>query len=164
MNAHTADTQREHRTTGAVDAARAAGEPESPEPTRTVLVIDRELPIGLAANAAAVLALTLGALEPDLRGADFTDGSGEPHPGLFPAGLPVLAADPPRLWALRKHARKQAVRVVDLPSAGQQTNDYEAFRHTVASTPEPDLRYVGIALHGPARVIRSLTGGLPLLR
>jgi hypothetical protein len=135
-----------------------------PEPTRTVLVIDRELPIGLAANAAAVLALTLGALEPDLAGEDFTDGSGEPHPGLFPAGLPVLAADAPGLWAVRKQARKQSVRVVDLPRAGQQTNDYETFRRTVAGTPEPDLRYLGIALHGPAKLIRSLTGGLPLLR
>lgn len=158
MDAHTPSTQQEDRTT-----AEAAGG-AAPAPTRTVLVIDRELPIGLAANAAAVLALSLGALESGLPGADFTDASGEPHHGLFPTGLPVLAADAPRITALRTRARKQTVRVVDFPHAGQQTNDYETFRHTVASTPEPDLRYLGVALHGPAKIVRSLTGGLPLLR
>src|SRR5918992_2780684 len=40
---------------------------------RCVIVVDEDLPAGLAANAAAVLALTLGAREPELVGADFVD-------------------------------------------------------------------------------------------
>lgn len=131
---------------------------------RTVLVINRELPAGLAANAAAVLALSLGALKPGLPGPDFVDGSGEQHPGLFPAGLPVLAASAADLSALRRRARERGIRVVDFPSVGQQTNDYGEFRRVVAGTPEPDLRYLGVALHGPAKAVRAVTGGLPLLR
>src|SRR3954470_19357397 len=50
---------------------------ETPSPdtttTRTVVVIDRDLPRGLAANAAAVLALTLGVHRPSLVGPDFDD-------------------------------------------------------------------------------------------
>ena len=47
---------------------------------RCVIVVDESLPAGLAANAAAVLALTLGAREPDLVGADFVDADAQPHP------------------------------------------------------------------------------------
>ena len=59
-------------------------------PERCVIVIDEELPPGLAANAAAVLALTLGAIEPALVGAEFLDADEGAHPGLIPTGLPVL--------------------------------------------------------------------------
>jgi hypothetical protein len=54
-------------------------------PERCVIVVDEALPPRLAANAAAVLALTLGALEPALAGADFVDGDEEAHPGLIPS-------------------------------------------------------------------------------
>ena len=128
------------------------------------MVLDRQLPVGLAANAAAVLALTLGALEPALPGPDFTDAAGHTHPGLFPAGLPVLGAEPADLVALRERAQSSGVRVVAFPVAGQQTNEYEQFRDTVASTAPGQLRCLGLLLHGPAKAVRSLTGGLALLR
>ena len=53
-------------------------------PERCVIVVDESLPPGLAANAAAVLALTLGAREPALVGADLVDADDRSHPGLFP--------------------------------------------------------------------------------
>ena len=40
---------------------------------RSVVVVDRDLPKGLAANVAAVLAMTLGVRTPELIGADFED-------------------------------------------------------------------------------------------
>ncbi|WP_092864827.1 DUF2000 family protein [Quadrisphaera sp. DSM 44207] len=135
-----------------------------PVGVRSAIVLDRQLPAGLAANAAAVLALTLGALEPDLPGPDVPDAAGEVHPGLFPTGLPVLAAAAGDLAPLRARALRAGVRVVDLPAVGQQTTDYEAFCAAVAATAAADLAYAGVLLHGPARAVRSLTGGLPLLR
>ena len=65
---------------------------------RCVIVVDESLPAGLAANAAAVLALTLGAREPDLVGADFVDADAQPHPGLIPIGLPSCARRAPSSW------------------------------------------------------------------
>ena len=49
-------------------------------PERCVIVIDEALPPGLAANAAAVLALTLGREEPALVGAGFVDADEGAHP------------------------------------------------------------------------------------
>jgi hypothetical protein len=131
-------------------------------PTRTVVVIDRSLPKGLAANAAAVLALTLGARRPQLVGADFADGSGSAHPGLIPVGLPILAADPAELPALRTEAHERGLLVVALPAAGQQTTDYEEFRAAVAATASPD--YLAILVSGRPKDVRAVTGQLGLLR
>ena len=131
---------------------------------RCVIVVDEDLPAGLAANAAAVLALTLGAREPGLVGADFVDADAEPHPGLIPIGLPVLRAPRIDLVELRRRAAADRVTVVDFPVFGQQTNDYEEFRGMVAATPAAELSYLGVALSGSARAVRRLTGRLALLR
>ena len=130
--------------------------------TRTVVVVDRELPKGLAANVTAVLALTLGAQRPDLVGPDFEDAQGGVHPGLFPAGLPILGADAAEFPALREEARERGLLVVDMPAPGQRTNDYEEFRAAVAS--DADLAYLGILVSGAPKHVRAITGQLALLR
>ncbi|WP_196807574.1 DUF2000 domain-containing protein [Candidatus Solirubrobacter pratensis] len=138
----------------------------TPEPqttaTRTVLVIDRELPKGLAANAAAILALTLGVHRPQLIGAPFEDAAGSQHPGLIPTGLPVLGAEAAELPAIRDAARERGLLVVDAPVAAQQTNDYDEFRAAVAASPE--LGYLALLVSGPPKAVRAVTGQLALLR
>ena len=133
-------------------------------PERCVIVVDQELPPGLAANAAAVLALTLGARAPELAGADFADGDDQTHPGLIPIGLPVLKAPRDELGDLRARAAAAGLGVIDFPTFGQQTTDYEAFRAAVADTPAAQLEYLGLAVYGERRPVGRLTGNLSLLR
>jgi hypothetical protein len=132
--------------------------------TRTVIVDDRELPKGLAANAVAILSISLGAAEPDLPGPDVRDGGGRTHPGLFPGGLPILGVERGRLATVHDGARERGLRVVSLPAVAQQTNSYETFTTTVAATAAEDLEYVGVLVHGEGKAVRALTGDLPLLR
>ena len=131
---------------------------------RCIIVVDEALPAGLAANAAAVLALTLGAREPGLVGADLIDADEEAHPGLIPIGLPVLRAPRDELGRLRARAGQAGLGVIDFPAFGQRTNDYDEVRDAVARTPTAALEYLGLALHGPRRAVSRLTGGLALLR
>jgi hypothetical protein len=131
---------------------------------RTVIVVDRDLPKGLAANAAAVLAHGFGARLPDLVGPDFEDARGASHTGLIPTGLPILGADAAGLTALRDAAAEQGLVVVDLPTAAQQTNDYDVFRAAVASPGPGALGYLGVLVSGPPKTVRRLTGSLGLLR
>jgi len=126
------------------------------------MVVDETLAPGLAANAAAVLAMTLGAKLPGLLGQDYEDGAGERHPGLITTGLPVLRASAEQLPALRAKALEAEVGVVGFPVHGQRTNDYDTFRELVARTPEPE--YLGLAFYGPGKTLRRLTGSLGLLR
>lgn len=133
-------------------------------PERYVILVDRDLPAGLATNAAAVLALTIGARFPHLPGADLLHADGATHPGLIPMGLPVLATSATECARVRTTALAADVFVVDFPTLGQQTTDYDAFAHAVHATPGSELSYLGVALCGPAKTVRKLTGGLPLLR
>lgn len=137
-----------------------------PEATaeRCVIVVDDALPAGLAANAAAVVALTLGRRRPDLLGADLIDAAGIAHPGLIPIGITVLAAPAADLTVVRAKGLARGVEVVDFPTAGQETTDYDAFRATVAATPVGDLRYAAVGVVGPRRDVGKLVGRLPLLR
>jgi hypothetical protein len=57
------------------------------------MVIDGDLPRGLAVNAAGVLAVTLGRRIEGIVGPDVSDAFGEPHAGLVNVPIPVLAAD-----------------------------------------------------------------------
>jgi hypothetical protein len=130
--------------------------------TRTVVVIDRELPKGLAANVTAVLAITLGVHRPDLVGPDFEDADGRVHLGLFPTGLPVLGADAGELPALREAARERGLLVVDMPAPAHRTNDYDEFRAAVVS--DHELAYLGMLVSGPPKHVKAITGQLGLLR
>jgi hypothetical protein len=129
---------------------------------RCVVVVDETLAPGKAANAAAVMAMTLGTKVPDLIGEDFQDAAGGAHPGLFRHGLPILKARPEQLKELRAKAVAAEVGVVAFPVNGQQTTDYEDFRAMVATLTEPD--YLGLALYGPDKLVRKLTGSFGLLR
>lgn len=133
-------------------------------PERCVIVVDEELPPGLAANAAAVLALTLGSQLPVLVGPPYRDADANEYAGLFGRGLPVLRATAAELQALLGDAYEKEVGVITMPAAAQQTTDYEAFRARMAETPIAEVAPLALLLHGPKRAIAKLTGRLSLLR
>jgi hypothetical protein len=133
-------------------------------PNRCVIVLDRDLPIGQAANAAAVISVTIGQRHPVLVGEQFVDASGSTHPGLIPIGIAVLAASRDDLRDLRRQGLEAGCDIVDLPVAGQQTTDYHAFREMVAVVEAQDLEYVGIALIGRKKQISKIVGRLGLLK
>lgn len=134
------------------------------DPGLCVIVVDEALPPGLAANAAAVMALSLGATAPALVGPGFADADGHPHAGLIDRGLPILRAPAADLLGLRTQARSAGLGVIDLPTFAQQTTDYESFCAQIGRTAAADLDYLGVLVHGPKRAVRRLTGSLPLLR
>lgn len=138
-------------------------EPEF-EPSRCVIVVDSALPPGRAANAAAVVALTLGKRHAELPGEDLVDASGHRHPGLIPIGIAVLGADAAALRALREAALKSGLDIVDFPSQGQETTDYGRFCAQVATVPSDRLTYVAVGVYGPRKAVGRIVGKFPLLK
>ena len=132
-------------------------------PTRCVIVVDRDLPRGLLANAIAVIALTVGQRHPVLVGAPLIDGAGFAHPGLIPIGVAMLAASRDELPAIRQRALESGCDVVDFPVDGQQTKDYQTFRDAVAALRPEAISYTGVALVGPKKEISKIVGKLDLL-
>ena len=135
----------------------------APVPERCVIVVDSALPPGRAANAAAVLALTIGQRHPGLVGAPLLDARGQTMPGLIPIGISVLAATQDELGALASAGDAAGLDVLRFPVEGQQTKNYTEFLAAVAQVERDALRYVGIALVGGKKPISKLVGKLDLL-
>jgi len=126
-------------------------------PERCVIVLDEQLPAGRAANAAAVIALTVGQRHPGLVGQPLTDASGQAHPGLIPIGITVLSATAEELGVIHQQAAAlESVDVVDFPIQGQMTTNYSEFMAVVAQIPAAELRYLGLALVGERKAVARL--------
>jgi hypothetical protein len=135
--------------------------------TRCAFVIDQGLPRGLIANTAAILAMTFGRDRPDLVGQAVHDADGIRHEGITTIVMPILMTDADGLLALRGRAAPHeaaGIGLIDVTEAAQQAKDYQAYEIRIGSMRHDDLRYLGLCLHGPAALVRSLTGDLPLLQ
>ena len=134
---------------------------------KCVMVIDEALPLGLMANTAAIMGITLGQKMPEVVGADVTDRSGCTHLGIIEFPVPILRSAPEGLRTLREKLYRpefQDVTTVDFSDLAQSCKTYGEFINRLRDTAEGDLQYFGIALCGPKRKINQLTGSMPLLR
>ncbi len=132
---------------------------------KCVIVVDGDLPIGLIANASAVMGVSIGHLFPEVLGTDTQDKSGQNHRGITAIVLPILKANAQKISALFAATKNDAdIVVMDFSDVAQRTRDYADYTAQLAATNPEELRYAGIALYGDAKKIKSLTGSLPLLR
>ena len=69
---------------------------------KCVMIIDEALPLGLIANTAGILGMTLGKLNPETVGPDVQDQSGRAHLGIVALPVPVLKADGEKIRAIRE--------------------------------------------------------------
>ena len=134
---------------------------------RCVFVIAQDIPVGLVANTAAILSMTLGRNFPNLIGPDLIDGAGTCHRGITTVVLPILKATSDAISTIRSKVLSKDsgdIFVADVSNAAQETKSYEEYAARLQIALEDDLRYLGLCLYGPDSAVRSLTGNLPLFR
>lgn len=133
---------------------------------KCVMVIDDSIPLGLIANTAAVLALTLGRkIESIGIGPDTYDATDGKHQGITTVPIPILKSDKDRIKEIRERAvLEDALFVVDFTNAAQGTTTYRQYTLNMRSMNPERLTYLGIALFGGKKAVNTLTGNLPLLR
>lgn len=139
----------------------------NPETEKCVLVIDEELPLGIIANSAAILGMTLGKRMPELVGTDVLDKDGNQHLGIIEIPLPILKASADNLKKLRTRLYKVTfsdLLTVDFSDIAQSCKAYEDYICKMSSVSQNELSYWGIAICGNKKKVNKLTGSLPLLR
>lgn len=132
---------------------------------KCVIIIDRDLPLGLIANTAAILGITIGAKMPEAVGENVSDGAGCEHMGIIEFPVPVLKASSERLGRLRLSLYDKEfsdLTAVDFSDIAQSCKTYDEFIDKLGAA--EDIRYFGIALCGDRKKISRLTGSLPLLK
>ena len=134
---------------------------------KCVMVIDGNLPLGIIANTAAILGITLGKKMPEVVGEDVTDGSGNIHLGIIEFPVPVLEGTPEAIREIREKLYQpefQDLTAVDFSDLAQGCKTYDEFIKKLGRTPERDLQYLGLAICGDRKRVNRLTGNMPLLR
>nr|WP_062341246.1 DUF2000 domain-containing protein [Herbidospora sakaeratensis] len=131
--------------------------------TKLVMVLRDDLPTGLAVNAAAVLALSLGDELAGWLGADGKDADGNLHPGLNTHPVPILTASGGELRELND-AAPDDVRVVGFTEVARRAREYGEYLRTLAETPAAEIDYVGLVVFGPKAPVSKLTRRLALMR
>jgi hypothetical protein len=131
---------------------------------RCAIVLDGGLSPGLAANAAAVLAASVGRSHPEIIGPDVADASGGVHPGITTIPFPILRADAGQLSRLAVLAREAGLGLCAFTELAQGCRSYDEYAARMGATSAPGLSYVGLSLFGDGPAVRRLTGGLALYR
>lgn len=134
---------------------------------KCVIVIDQELPLGLIANTAAVLSLTLGKRIDGIIGHDLIDSAGHVHSGITTTPISILKGNKDGIREIRKQlydVSHEDLLVVDFCNAAQTTKTYDDYENKLKQTPADDLVFLGIAIYGPAKIVNKYTGSMPLLR
>lgn len=131
---------------------------------KCVMVLNEELPVGLAVNTAGVLAFSLGREMGSVVGPEVLDGSGSSHLGITTLPIPILKAKEEVVKDIRARAGEEGLVVVDFTDAAQTSKTYEEYTEKIAAVTSEELEYLGVALYGDKKPVNKLTGSLPLLR
>ena len=134
---------------------------------KCVMVIDESLPLGIIANTAAILGITLGRQMPEVVGADVTDQSGHVQLGIIEFPVPILRGTTESIKEMREKLYQPDyadLTVVDFSDLAQGCKTYEEFIEKMSGVPESELQYFGVAICGEKKKVNKLTGSLPLLR
>ncbi len=139
---------------------------QQPHGNKCVIVIDEQLPVGLVANTAAILGITLGTKQDALIGADLRDSTGQQHLGITTIPIPILKASKEEIRNLRTlaAAEEPEIMIVDFSSAAQSSRTYEEYAEKLAQSDAEQIDYLGIALYGDNKKVKKLTGQIALLR
>lgn len=134
---------------------------------KCVMIIDENLPLGIIANTAAIMGITLGKEMPEAVGANVTDQSGNEHLGIIGFPVPILKSSPDIIKDIREKLYQPAFQdltVVDFSDLAQGCKTYDEFIEKMENMPESTLQYFGLAICGPKKKVNKLTGNMPLLR
>ena len=132
---------------------------------KCVIILNENLPLGLLANASAVLAMTIGHKVDKIIGEDIKDASKQTHLGITNSVLPILKTNAKSLSEIYEKAKMLSeILVVDFCDLAQQSKCYTDYTRLLENTKAENLSYLGLALYGSNKKVNSLSGSLPLLR
>lgn len=137
------------------------------EKEKCVIVINEDMPIGIIANTAAILGITLGMKNPSVVGCDVMDADHNIHSGIIEFPVPILKSSKNLLNKLNETLNDKYfddLTVVDFTDLAQSCKTYEEYISKMEDTMTQALNYIGILICGNKKKVNKLTGNLPLLR
>lgn len=134
---------------------------------KCVMIIDESLPLGIIANTAAIMGITLGKEMPEVVGTEVYDKTDNKHLGIIEFPVPILKGNAEIIKTIRQKLYEPEfsdLTVVDFSDLAQGCKTYNEFIEKMKEVSETSLNYFGVAICGAKKKVNKLTGSMPLLR
>lgn len=134
---------------------------------KCTMIIDEDLPIGIIANTAAALGISLASEIGGLTGKKLMDADGREHEGITNIPIPILALSKEKLKEKYDEIlqnRDQDLKIIGFNDVAQSSLSYDDYEIKLASTSKKQISYLGICIYGPKKKVNKLTGNLRMLR
>jgi len=132
---------------------------------RCTIVIDKDLPAGLAINAASVIGISFGRTVENLVGPDMQSVDNINYPVVIYAPLPVLLAPGEVIHDLQKTAESdEEIYIMPFSALAQSCKTYDEYSERISSVNSSQIELVAVGLIGPKKKITKMTGNLPLYK
>jgi hypothetical protein len=130
--------------------------------TKIAVAVRTDLEPWQKLNVTAFLASGIAASAEDVMGKPYEDGSGHTYLELFRQPVLVYSADGPTLSQAHQRALARgmpmAVYTMDMFATGNDDDN----RAVVRAVPADELRFAGLALHGPRNAVDKIFKGATL--
>jgi len=134
---------------------------------KCIIVIDKELPLGLIANTSAILGCSLGRYVEEIIGEDVIDKNNFIHKGIVNIPIPILSStkdEIKRLYNSVAENYSDKINLIDFNDIAQKCKAYNEYIKKLSSTTSDELDYLGICMYGNKKVINSLVGSFSTLK
>lgn len=132
---------------------------------RCTIIIDKNLPAGLAMNAASVIGISFGRIVENLVGPDMQSLDEVNYPGVIYSPLPVLLASGEYLSEIQANAESDdEIYVMPFSALAQSCKTYEEYGEKISSVKSNNIELVAIGVIGPKKKLTKMTGNLPLYK
>ncbi|MBP2660187.1 MAG: hypothetical protein H6Q69_3219 [Firmicutes bacterium] len=135
---------------------------------KIAMVINKELPLGLVANTAAVLGISLSKMfQQDIVGCDVQDADGNVHIGITAQTIPILGGNREQIKDIRDTLFDSAysdIIIIDFSEIAQKCLEYDNYIRMLSCLSSSDIYYLGVCMYGTKKKVNKLTGNLGLLR
>lgn len=134
---------------------------------KCVMIIDMDLPAGVAANTTAALGISLAGRIKGLVGKRLTDLNGRIHEGVTNIPIPILASSKEELREKHDEIMENSdpdILLIGFSDVAQKSLNYEDYEKKLAFKAKEQIGFLGICIYGPRSKVNKLTGNLRMLR
>ncbi|EAP2903891.1 DUF2000 domain-containing protein [Salmonella enterica subsp. enterica serovar Newport] len=132
---------------------------------RCTIIINKDLPAGLAINAASVIGISFGRTVENLVGPDMQSLDKVNYPGVIYSPLPVLLASGEYIREIQINAEIDSeIYVMPFSGLAQSCRTYEEYGEKISSVNCNSIELVAIGIIGPKKKVTQMTGNLALYK
>ncbi|HBR99068.1 MAG TPA: DUF2000 domain-containing protein [Gammaproteobacteria bacterium] len=130
---------------------------------KCAIIVDNQLPVGLAANAVSVIGISFGKAIEDIVGPDRHSRDDVCYPGVIYSPLPILSADAAAIADIHQRSLPEAgLYRMPFSALAQSCKTYDEYTDKLSQTDSTEISLVALGLVGPRKLINKLTGHLSL--